>query len=159
MANELLHLSVHTMAISDDGQGDIVFLHRVTPGCTGRSYGVHVAKLAGMPPNVVKRAEEVLKQLETDKDIRRLLVAETNGRYDLPVGTGLIASAEPVPTTHYKWQSEEARLVAQTLEQANGAEPDLNVIDVCAITPLDALNLLFLMQKRRSKISRSRTPG
>src|SRR5437588_4631689 len=60
MANELLHLSVHTMAISDDGQGDIVFLHRVTPGCTGRSYGVHVAKLAGMPLNVVKRAEEVL---------------------------------------------------------------------------------------------------
>ncbi|HZU04031.1 MAG TPA: DNA mismatch repair protein MutS [Ktedonobacteraceae bacterium] len=154
MANELLHLSVHTMAISDDGQGDIVFLHRVTPGCTGRSYGVHVAKLAGMPPNVVKRAEEVLKQLETDKDIRRLLVAETNGCYDLPVGTAFIASGEPAPTTHYKWQSEEARLAAQTLEQANGAEPDLNVIDVCAITPLDALNLLFLMQKRRNAIRR-----
>ena len=155
MANELFQLSIHTMAISDDGQGDIVFLHRVTPGCTGRSYGVHVAKLAGMPLNVVKRAEEVLKQLETDKDIRRLLIAETNGRYDLPVGARFITPNEPNNTsTHYEWQSEEARIAAQTLEQANGAEPDLNVIDVCAITPLDALNLLFLMQKRRNTIRR-----
>jgi DNA mismatch repair protein MutS len=116
-----------------------------------------VAKLAGMPPGVVKRAEEVLKQLETDKDIRRLLVAETKGQYDLPNGEnggGTHFIAPTILSTHYEWQSEEARIVAQTLEQVNGTEPDLNAIDVCAITPLDALNLLFLMQKRRNKFHR-----
>ncbi len=45
-------------------------------------------------------------------------------------------------------------MVASALEQANGTEPDLDAIDVCAITPLDALNLLFLMQKKKSKIRR-----
>ncbi len=67
MADELSHLSVCTMAISDDEQGGIVFLHRVTPGCIGRSYGVHVAKLAGMPVSIVRRAEAVLQHLEHDR--------------------------------------------------------------------------------------------
>src|SRR6266699_3075790 len=57
MADELHHLRVYTMAISDDEHGGIVFLHRVTPGCIGRSYGVYVAKLAGMPLSIVRRAE------------------------------------------------------------------------------------------------------
>src|SRR5260370_26809997 len=65
MADELAHLCVYTMAISDDERDGIVFLHRVTPGCAGRSYGVHVARLAGMPLSVVRRAELVLQQLES----------------------------------------------------------------------------------------------
>src|SRR5437660_11789540 len=68
MAEELPRLRVYTMAISDDEQGEIVFLHRVTSGSIGRSYGLHVAKLAGMPLSIVRRAEEVLKLLESAKD-------------------------------------------------------------------------------------------
>src|SRR5207237_7428747 len=68
MATELPHLKVYTMQISDDKQGERVFLHCVAPGCIGRSYGVHVAKLAGMPPGIVRRAEEVLQYLESGKD-------------------------------------------------------------------------------------------
>src|SRR5438270_12166395 len=68
MADELSHLRVYTMAISNDEQGEVVFLHRVTPGSLGRSYGVHVGKLAGMPLSIVRRAEEVLKYLEAGKD-------------------------------------------------------------------------------------------
>ncbi len=148
MADELPHLRVYTMAISGDEQGGIVFLHRVTPGSIGRSYGVYVAKLAGMPPSIVHRAEEVLKQLESSENpsgVHRvfsenghkftpdeLMVAEANGRYE--------------------WQSEEASRAAQALEQAHDMAPDLDAIDVCAITPLDALNLLFLMQKKRSRL-------
>jgi len=45
-------------------------------------------------------------------------------------------------------------MVASALEQANGSGPDLDAIDVYAITPLDALNLLFLMQKKRSELRR-----
>jgi len=161
MADELAHLHVYTMQITDDEQGEIVFLHRVAPGSIGRSYGVHVAKLAGMPPSIVHRANEVLKQLETGKHAHVALsingtqkkVAEYNGHYNVDghtVGEQFIA---PSSRTHnYEWQSEAARLVAQSLQNDNDQEPDLDDIDVCAITPLDALNLLFLLQKKRSKV-------
>src|SRR6185437_14211377 len=46
-------------------QGDVVFLHEVAPGTADRSYGIHVAKLAGLPEAVTARAEEVLEILET----------------------------------------------------------------------------------------------
>ncbi|HVB25335.1 MAG TPA: DNA mismatch repair protein MutS [Ktedonobacteraceae bacterium] len=169
MADELSHLRIYTMAISDE-QGEIVFLHRITPGCIGRSYGVHVAKLAGMPTSIVQRAEEVLQHLEADKTSPALYslngnvrkVAETNGNY--AVGVRFIAPPNPngtdpanvqfIAPTNYDWQSTEARSIAEALQQADGTETDLDSIDVCAITPLDALNLLFLLQKKRSKVRR-----
>ena len=55
---------------------------------------------------------------------------------------------------NYEWQSEEARTVAIALEQANGTTPDMDAINVYALTPLDALNLLFLMQKKKSIVLR-----
>ncbi len=163
MAEELPHLHVYTMAISNDEQGEIVFLHRVTPGSIGRSYGVHVAKLAGMPLSIVRRAEEVLQHLESSKDrtITHALVfqngskvtengnnglavaAEGNGRYEM--GARFIALQQ-----NYEWQTEEARLAAQKLDHHIDGPSDLDAIDVCAITPLDALNLLFVMQKKRN---------
>ena len=45
-------------------EGDVVFLHEVIAGAADQSYGVHVAKLAGLPPAVVARAQEVLRTLE-----------------------------------------------------------------------------------------------
>src|SRR5579863_7205332 len=165
MADELANLRVYTMAISDDQKGEVVFLHRVTPGCIGRSYGVHVAKMAGMPPSVVRRAEEVLKLLESSKAQGqvKLLVAESNGHYSVDASFSTNGSDNHSNLVeqnglgdHYSWQSEEARLAASLLAHRNGSEPggqepDLDAIDVCAITPLDALNLLYMMQKKRSK--------
>lgn len=157
MADELPHLSVCTMAINDDEKGSIVFLHRVTPGCIGRSYGVHVAKLAGMPPSIIQRAEAVLQHLEHSKDgtsqydvfahMGRELAVE---HYTLHThnGDGVLVAEQ---NGRYTWQSDEARQVAESLMQADDIETDLSAIDLCAITPLDALNLLFLLQKRRSK--------
>jgi len=52
-------------------KGDIVFLHEVVPGAADRSYGIHVAKLAGLPPNVIARAETVLEALEAGDQGRR----------------------------------------------------------------------------------------
>ncbi|MGB8343796.1 MAG: hypothetical protein WCD86_02875 [Ktedonobacteraceae bacterium] len=49
----------------------------------------------------------------------------------------------------YEWQSEEARRIADALEEDNGYQPDLDQIDVSSITPLDALNLLYVLQKTR----------
>jgi DNA mismatch repair protein MutS len=51
------------VSVSDEG-GRIVFLHKVVPGGADRSYGVHVADLAGLPPSVVNRARALLRELE-----------------------------------------------------------------------------------------------
>jgi DNA mismatch repair protein MutS len=73
------------------------------------------------------------------------MVAEENGSYS-------VATLASAPAVAYTWKSEEARLAAQMLEQADGSAIELNTIDLCAITPLDALNLLFLMQKKRKTL-------
>ncbi len=63
LAGRLSGLACFTMRVKE-WKGDVVFLHEVAPGAADRSYGVHVAKLAGLPPSVVGRAEEVLRKLE-----------------------------------------------------------------------------------------------
>ena len=153
MADELAHLCVYTIAIREDEEDEIIFLHRVIPGAAGRSYGVHVAKLAGMPLSIVQRARSVLEQLEMEKErAPSLFVPDGNGRR-VAGSNGHYGVTRPlVPSQHYQWQSEEARAVALVLEQPGEREADLDSIDVCAITPLDALNLLFLLQRKRKQL-------
>ena len=55
----------YNVAVAEDSQADrVVFLHRIIPGGADRSYGIHVAQLAGLPRAVINRAQEILKQLE-----------------------------------------------------------------------------------------------
>jgi DNA mismatch repair protein MutS len=63
LAAKLRSLACHTMRVKE-WKGDVIFLHEVGPGTADRSYGIHVAKLAGLPKNVTARAEEVLAVLE-----------------------------------------------------------------------------------------------
>jgi DNA mismatch repair protein MutS len=63
----------YNVSVAEDGEG-VVFLHKVVPGGADRSYGVHVAKLAGMPKAVINRANEILKELEdqgADFEVRK----------------------------------------------------------------------------------------
>ena len=55
---------------------DIVFLHKIIPGVANRSYGIAVAKMAGMPASVVERAEQVLMNLENNTDSNKVVVQE-----------------------------------------------------------------------------------
>lgn len=151
IADELAHVRVYTMAISDDEQEGIVFLHRVIAGSIGRSYGVHVAKLAGMPPSVVRRAEAVLQQLERMRDGAHDVLSLVSNSYSRNGNVKAVAERQEQYGQH-EWQSEEARTVAAALEQGNAA--DMDALNLYAITPLDALNLLFLMQKKRSIVAR-----
>ncbi len=66
LSQKLNKMSLHCMKIKEY-QGDVVFMHEVIDGAADRSYGIHVAKLAGLPPLAVKRAEQVLASLENDK--------------------------------------------------------------------------------------------
>src|ERR1700732_3492470 len=63
LAEKLPRLGCHTMRVKE-WKGDVVFLHEIGPGTADRSYGIHVAKLAGLPRRVTARAEEVLSGLE-----------------------------------------------------------------------------------------------
>ncbi len=63
LAQILPGVANYNVAIAEDGDS-IVFLHRLMPGGTDRSYGIHVAQLAGIPKAVVNRANEILKELE-----------------------------------------------------------------------------------------------
>ncbi|WP_339914622.1 DNA mismatch repair protein MutS [uncultured Brevundimonas sp.] len=99
--------------------GELVFLHEAAPGAADRSYGVHVARLAGVPPAVVARAREVLERLETDKAAHVRLD-------DLP----LFAMAEPVA----------APACPSAVDQAlTGIDPD-------AMTPREALEALYRLK-------------
>src|SRR5713226_6748244 len=60
---KLPDLACHTMRVKE-WQGEVVFLHEIAPGSADRSYGIHVAKLAGLPPAVITRATTVLETLE-----------------------------------------------------------------------------------------------
>ena len=67
LAERLTRLDNVTVRVKE-WKGDVVFLHEIAPGSADRSYGIQVARLAGLPPAVVARAREVLRQLEeTDR--------------------------------------------------------------------------------------------
>jgi DNA mismatch repair protein MutS len=161
MADELAHLRVSTMAISNEGADEIVFLHRVVPGCLGRSYGVHVARLAGMPASIVKRAHEILQHLEASREtVQQILPSEQRGGYVLRVAEQRSNGHVAEPKSLYTWQSAEGSTVGQTLaESGYDVTALLDEIDLCAITPLDALNLLFAMQKQRKGASKQVREG
>jgi DNA mismatch repair protein MutS len=121
LAAKLQHLACFTMRVKE-WQGDVVFLHEVAAGAADRSYGIHVAKLAGLPPAVVGRAEEVLAVLEKGEQGGAL----TRLADDLPLFSAARPQAcEPKPDP-----------LAQTL---GAIEPD-------ALSPRDALELIYKLK-------------
>jgi DNA mismatch repair protein MutS len=107
---------------AQEWKGDLVFLHEVKPGPADRSYGVQVAKLAGLPSVAVRRAEAVLKRLEAKEGSARRLE-------DLPL---FAASASPPPPE---------------LREASEAEKMLAELDPDALTPKEALELVYRLKK------------
>ncbi len=106
--------------------GDVVFLHEVVPGAADRSYGIQVAKLAGLPPAVVERARLLLAELE--KTEREKPVATIFD--DLPLFAAPIRQAAP---------TEPAR-PDSVREVLSGIDPD-------ELTPKQALEALYALKK------------
>lgn len=63
LENDLPNVSCHSVQVKD-WKGKIIFMHKVIDGTADRSYGIHVAQLAGIPKSVIKRAEGILKSLD-----------------------------------------------------------------------------------------------
>jgi len=125
LKGRLAALAPYTMRVKE-WQEQVVFLHEVAPGAADRSYGIHVAEMAGLPAQVVARAEEVLAALE--KGDQSGAVARLAD--DLP----LFASAPPRPTGLARAQESE---VEKALETVNPDE----------LTPKQALELLYELRR------------
>jgi DNA mismatch repair protein MutS len=108
-----LHVDVKEVA------GGIVFLHRIEPGAASKSYGIEVARLAGLPAAVIERAKRILKQHEKQERFAAANVQAEN--------------AEPVQLTIFTPLSQ--RIVDR-----------IEATDVNSLTPLQALNLLEELQ-------------
>jgi DNA mismatch repair protein MutS len=63
LASSLPHVRNYNVAVAEEGDR-VVFLHKIVPGGADRSYGIHVAQLAGLPKPVIRRAQELLRELE-----------------------------------------------------------------------------------------------
>ncbi len=112
-------LSLHHVR-AREWQGDLVLLHELAQGPADRSYGLAVARLAGVPASVVERAKDVLEKLEATREATGGIAA---GLGDLP----LFAALRPEPQT--------------TPEQA--LAENLRAADLDALTPREALDLLY----------------
>ena len=121
LADTLPRVRNFNVAISED-DGNIVFLRRIVPGGSDRSYGVHVAQLAGLPGSVVHRAWEVLRELEA-----RSNATEPKGRRR----KSTMPDAEQLPL----------------LTMPSPVLDELLKLDVTSMTPLEAINKLYELQK------------
>jgi len=143
-------LRAYTMAINEQDD-EIIFLHRILPGSGGRSYGIQVARLAGMPAGVIQRAREVLAQIEQKPEapvraepaVLLALVAEPKEVYAQDDLSSAPAT-QPSPALNYR-----PALPGAFLESAAHAFfQELLNFNVAAITPLEAINRLFALQQQ-----------
>ena len=122
LENKLEGVKNYSIAVKEKGE-DIIFLRKIVKGGTDESYGVHVAKLAGVPQVVTKRANEILKSIER----KNVLNNKKIEKQEKGVADGQL--------TMYNYKLAE---IAHELDK----------IDVNELTPIDALNTLVKIKEK-----------
>jgi DNA mismatch repair protein MutS len=120
LAGILSHVRNYNVAVTEEGD-KVIFQHRIVPGSADRSYGIHVAQLAGIPRAVINRATEILSELEDHYDWRerRQRVGEVAVQ-QLP-----LFSTEPHPVVK-----------------------EVRQLEIDEMSPLEAINKLYQLQRR-----------
>ncbi len=108
--------------------GKVVFLRKLSKGGSEHSFGIHVAKLAGMPPSIVRRADEVLHQLETAN------------RGNSTIEKNLVSLGDTTPGMQLSFFQLDDPVLQQIRDEIIG-------IDINNLTPIDALNKLNGIRK------------
>ena len=121
LAGKLDALSLHHVR-AREWKGDLVLLHELVDGAADRSYGLAVARLAGLPQSVLARAREVRKRLESGR--------EKTG--------GIAAGLDDLPLFAASAQAEEA--------QCDAIRAEVKALDVDALTPREALETLYRLK-------------
>lgn len=124
----------YCIAVKEKGD-DIVFLRKIIRGGADRSYGIQVAKLAGVPDMVIDRAKEILKQL-SDNDIMERVQS-------ISVDTESSAKKQK----HYDEVDLEQISLFDTVKDEDVLE-ELKSVDITTMTPLDAMNTLYRLQNK-----------
>jgi len=117
LSEVLPHVHNYNVAVAEEGDR-VVFLHHIVPGGADKSYGIHVAQLAGMPRPVIHRAEQILEQLERD------------------------AARSPSQAP-----PRAEMLQLSLFGAANPALEALRSLDVNSLTPIEALTRLYELQR------------
>ncbi|MGI8588499.1 MAG: DNA mismatch repair protein MutS [Chloroflexia bacterium] len=133
----------YNVAVAEEGE-ELVFLRKIVPGGADRSYGIHVARLAGVPRSILQRAEDILRELEQggSKERRRAVI-----------GAG--EAGQPAPGAQLSFISPAARAA----QDAAPPPPDplveeLRDLRVDDMTPIEALGKLYeLRQKAKESAS------
>ncbi len=121
----------YSVAVKEDGE-DITFLRKIIPGGADRSYGIHVASLAGIPEQILRNAKSILRTLELEKEQHRPKAEQIE----------LFAEDEAVQTA----------AKVQIVEQIPEVVSELAAVNVNTLTPMDAMNLLFQLQKKAQEV-------
>lgn len=134
LAQEKEHVVNLTMAVREWGER-VIFLRKLVPGAASRSYGIQVAKLAGVPANVLARAREVLSNLEkagTDESGHAVFAraGRRHARAQMALGFGGPSVQEPPPPP-----------------PSSPVLDELKMLDVDQLTPLDALQIIHRWRK------------
>ncbi len=123
-----LHIAVR------EWQEQVVFLHKVQPGPTDQSFGIHVAKIAGIPRPVIERAKEILLNLEK-KELNRLVTERITGQIPrVPAAAPTLFAADQ------GWQAWDR--IRRRLAQ----------LDISGLTPLEALNVLAELKESSEQL-------
>ena len=122
----LPNLVNRSMAVKE-WRGSILFLHRVTDGSADRSYGIHVAELAGVPDEVCRRAEQILANLE---------------RHEINL------TGDPVIASPADEGAERTRQLELFRPPADELVNELRRVDVESLTPIEAINFLAALKQK-----------
>ena len=131
--------NVHVGAVEKDGE--VVFLHKMMDGPADKSYGIHVAKIAGLPSNLLARAADILHTLESG-EVSHHSVAVTS--------EPLEAIAQPVTDTASIEQEEtqQLSLFSELSDAETAVISTLKQMNLLEMTPMDALNQLYELKKQ-----------
>lgn len=117
----------YSVAVKEDGE-KITFLRKIVAGGADRSYGIHVASLAGIPEAILQNARDILRTLELEKEQHRPRANQME----------LFVSEPETPV--------------QTITELPEVVQELAAVNVNNLTPMDAMNLLFTLQRKAQEV-------
>ncbi len=138
LADKLYNAANYAVAVTENEDEGVVFLYKVVPGGVDRSYGIEVAKLAGLPDDLVRRASQILIDLEEgilEKGIASELGDFSKRVPNSQLALGLSADEQSDLRNH------------GTLNKVDPAIEELKNINLNSLTPLEALNRLSEIKK------------
>ena len=142
---ELEHLeNIHVGAVEKNGE--LVFLHKMKKGPADRSYGIHVAKLAGMPEKLLERADVILKKLESTSETH----AETQKTTKTEPIEELSVSEGDVQLSLFE-EPAEKKESTKTGRKQSKIVSELEKTDLMSLTPMDVMLMVHKWQQELKK--------